>query len=162
MDDLLTAIIGILGLFLTFIGFWAASNYDRMTRYNYLAERWYNLMGLNDDMPEFFNPEETKKYTTWSDEKTKTKYNQYARACWGFVEDIVGNDSWSWSYTEDYKDTIKDFIEHHHTWLLVNIDLFSSNKFWKVLERKREFREKIGKLNPDLYKYMEKKVKKKD
>ena len=36
--------------------------YDRGRRYNYLADRWYNLMSINDDIPEFFDPDMTKKY----------------------------------------------------------------------------------------------------
>lgn len=149
IEIITTIVLAIIGGYLTWI-------YDRATRYNYLAERWYNLIELNADMSEFFDSEKTKEYKSWSNEKTKTKYNQYARACWGFVEDIIRNDyPWKKSFTEDYKDTIKYHIDHHHVWLLDNKDLFSYTKFSKVLEEK--FGDQISKLNPGLHKWMSRK-----
>jgi len=49
--------------------------YNRTSRYNYLATRWNELMNMNTDEPDFFNPEKTKEYKVF-DEKKKLKYSQ--------------------------------------------------------------------------------------
>lgn len=136
---------------------YVAWSYDRGRRYNYLADRWNALMNMNADMPEFFDPEKTKEYKTWYKENTNTKYHQYARMCWGFVEDVIRNDYswerlWAESYIKAYEDTIQDFISLHHAWLRDNTKFFNYPKFSEVL--KKRFGEQIRNQDPELYKWL--------
>ncbi len=116
--------------------------YDRGTRYNYLADRWNDLMNINVDKPDFFNPERTKNYDSCFDKDKKTIYNQHARMHWGFVEDVIRNDHWYdlpglERYVDAYRDTIKECIQLHHVWLKNNNEnLFTYPKFRKVLKKK--------------------------
>lgn len=107
--------------------------YDRGRRYNYLADRWYNLMSINDDIPEFFNPNMTKKFDKSFKGNRNSKYNQHARMYWAFVEDVKGNDHRFdkmlryGSFEKLYEKSINDIVKLHYTWLFVpkNSDMFS-------------------------------------
>ena len=112
--------------------------YNRASRYNYLATRWNELMNINIDEPDFFNPEKTREYAAFSEEK-KLKYSQHARMYWGFVEDIIRKDYlferwWIESFVTAYRDTIADCIRLHHVWMSDNLNsLFNYYKFRKIL-----------------------------
>jgi len=136
VDNLLLAFITFFLGILTLI-------FDRDSRYRYLAGRWNDLMNLNTNEPDFFNPEKTEKYNTWEDDEKKVKYNQFARMYWGFVEDVIRKDNFidrllrCESYVVAYQDTIKDCIKLHHAWLRNNRkNLFTYSKFRKVLSEK--------------------------
>jgi len=137
---------------------YVAWSYDRGRRYNYLADRWNVIMNMNQDMPEFFDSEKTKKYETFVDEKKDIKYHQYARMCWGFVEDVIRND-YSWErlcgerYIDAYDETIQDFIIHHHAWLRDNTHYFETYpKFRNALEKK--FGKQISKEDSTLHEWL--------
>lgn len=116
--------------------------YDRGRRYNYLADRWYNLMSINDDIPEFFDPNMTKKYDKLFVKDRNSKYNQHARMYWAFVEDVTGNDRCFdkllryGSFEKLYENSINDIVKLHYTWLFVpkNSVMFSK-KFIKWVEK---------------------------
>lgn len=116
--------------------------YDRGRRYNYLADRWYNLMSINDDMPEFFNPDMTKKYDKLFVMDRNSKYNQHARMYWAFVEDVVGNDRCFdkllnyESFVELYEDSINDIVKLHHTWLENNKEKLFNDLPCEILNKK--------------------------
>ena len=128
------AVAVVLGL-LTYI-------YNRATRYNYLADRWNNLMNLNVDEPDFFDHRKTADYHTFAGKK-RAKYCQHARMYWGFVEDAIRKD-YSFErmlgverFVVAYRDTIRDCISLHHVWLEDNKDrLFTYQKFRRVLKNK--------------------------
>jgi len=135
-----------------------AWSYDRGRRYNYLADRWNTLMNMNQDMPDFFDSKKTKEYKTFDNVETCTKYHQYARMCWGFVEDVIRND-YSWErlgcekYIEAYEDTIRNFISCHHAWLRDNTHYFETySKFSKILIKK--FGNQIRKEDYKLYEWL--------
>lgn len=122
--------------------------YDRGRRYNYLAERWYNLMSTNDDVPEFFDPNVTKEYDKLFEGELNSKYNQHARMHWAFVDDVIGNDYFfeKWlmplmpmNFVKLYKDSIKDISKLHYTWLENNKEgFFNGPKFHKILIKEFE------------------------
>ena len=151
-DPIETIIVIILG--------YMAWSYDKGRRYNYLADRWNTLMNMNADMPDFFDAEKTKEYKTWNNKDNIIKYCQYARMCWGFVEDVIRTDySWgiprSYCYVTAYEDTILDFISLHHAWLRDNPKFFNYPKFSAVLKKER-FREQICEHDPMLCEWLSK------
>lgn len=138
----------IVGIVVALVGLILAYSYDRGRRYNYLADRWNDLMSVNLDEPDFFDSAATVGYQNFERGK-RTKYSQHARIYWGVVEDIVRNEYFferrlPWprveileSFVDAYSDTIRDCIRLHHAWLKDNKDrLFTYGKFRSELRKR--------------------------
>lgn len=155
-----TAATIIVGLLTIIVGLFTAALaylYDRGRRYNYLADRWNDLMNINNDEPDFFDPEKTNAYMEFEQPK-KTKYIQYSRMYWGLVEDAIRNDYLLERYlkrikiepfVDAYSDTIRECIRLHHAWLEDNLDsLFTYKKFRQELSQK--FASELATIGVDL------------
>jgi hypothetical protein len=61
----LTIMVAIIGVLLTLVSVLLAYLVDRGRRYNYLADRWNELMHIDIEEWEFFDPHKTSDYKSF-------------------------------------------------------------------------------------------------
>lgn len=87
---------------------------DEMTRYTYLADKWYEIGIKELDNPDFTNLNKTSSYKASFKGNKLRKYESFARVCWGHVEDIYLH---NWHKDIAFEPSIKRYKEFHYSWL---------------------------------------------
>jgi hypothetical protein len=85
-----------------------------MTRYTYLANKWYEIREREFDNPDFTDPGKTSSYKTSFTGDSLKQYETFAWVCWGHAEDIYGN---KWHEDAGFKPTLKYYKSLHYSWL---------------------------------------------
>lgn len=86
----------------------------RMSRYTYLANKWYDIKEKEFENPDFINIDKTKSYKTTFQGNTLNKYITFAWICWAHAEDIYLN-----KFHDDlgFQPSLKRYKSLHYVWL---------------------------------------------
>lgn len=99
---------------------------DEMTRYTYLADKWYEMKKEELHNPDFTDQSKTSSYKTSFKGNKLRKYESFAWICWGHAEDVYTN-----NYHKDpsFEPSLKRCKQLHHSWLKEseNAKLFRRN-----------------------------------
>ena len=86
----------------------------KMTRYTYLANKWYDIKEKEFVNPDFADPSKTSSYETSFTGDSLKKYKTFAWTCWAHAEDVYRN---HWHERRDFKRTLKWYKRLHYSWL---------------------------------------------
>lgn len=87
----------------------------RMSRYTYLANKWYEIKDKEFQAPSFADKSKTDSYNSAFKEDMLRKYEAFAWMCWGHAEDVFRN---NWHNEPDFSPTIKYYKKLHYKWLV--------------------------------------------
>ena len=96
-------------------------NTSRLTRYTYLANRWYDLRKMEMSSPYLVDEAKTKDYRNSFSGVDLQRYGIFAHTCWGHAEDIYHN---MHSKDPGFAPTVKRYKKLHGEWLSNNSSLF--------------------------------------
>lgn len=93
----------------------------KMSRYTYLANKWYELKEKEYENPDFIDSSKLQSYETAFKGEVLKRYESFAWMCWAHAEDAFLN-----HYHEDpgFKPSIRRCKILHYKWLTNNRDRF--------------------------------------
>ncbi|MDH5363642.1 MAG: hypothetical protein OEW82_00535 [Dehalococcoidia bacterium] len=96
------------------IAYFSCHTATKMTRYTYLANKWYEIKDREFDNPNFTDLAKTSSYKTSFTGDSLKKYETFAWICWGHAEDIYLN---KWHKDAGFKPSLKYYKNLHYSWL---------------------------------------------
>ena len=96
------------------IAYYSVRKAMKMTRYTYLANKWYDIKEKEFNNPDFTNPGKNSSYKTSFTGDSLKKYETLAWTCWAHAEDVYLN---KWHENPGFKPTLKWYKSLHYSWL---------------------------------------------